>query len=261
MIPDYEYISRLGDTGLEGEVWKVQNKNNGLFYACKIFTEEIPKEKIEIEADCLRKMGERGVSPKLIDALEHCIIMELVNGVVLKEYIKMNPIYNKDIIENLLDILKALIESNIKYADLNVNYNMMYDIDKEKLLLIDYGLLLTEDELNEYRDLGLKDKEITCLCALNVIFEVEEKYMIKMFGKDYIHTPIIKGFIPTDGNFPSVLKSVVEYIDEESLSKALEYTTKFGQRKKKLDKQIKQYPKIFNYEKYNNKLEEIIKIM
>ena len=161
VIPDYEYISRLGDTGLEGEVWKVQNKSDR-FYACKIFTEEIPKEKIG-RSWLSKKNGWK--LPKLIDALEHCIIMELVNGVVLKEYIKMNPIYNKDIIENLLDILKALIESNIKYADLNVNYNMMYDIDKEKLLLIDYGLLLTEDELNEYRDLGLKDKEITYLCA------------------------------------------------------------------------------------------------
>ena len=53
------------ETGLEGEVWKVKHKETDKFYACKIFDSNISKEKIRIEAECIRKMGELNVSPKI----------------------------------------------------------------------------------------------------------------------------------------------------------------------------------------------------
>ena len=262
VLHDYEYIGRLGQTGLEGEVWKVRHKETDEFYACKIFESNIPKEKILIEAECIRKMGELNVSPKLIKVMDHCIIMEMVNGVVLAEYIKqikhkqINK-YDEDIILNLLEIANALIESNIKYNDLNVKYNIMFDKDKNKLVLIDFGLLLTDEEL-EIRGLPLEltDKQITTIYAFNTILEVELYYMIKIYGrKYYLHTPLMLGFIPPEhlSHFPTILN----YIDKDLLY-LLDYTIKFGQIKKKLDNKIAKYKKIFNYEKEYKKLETLM---
>ena len=262
VLHDYEYIGRLGKTGLEGEVWKVRHKETDEFYACKIFESNIPKEKILIEAECIRKMGELNVSPKLIKVMDHCIIMEMVNGVVLAEYIKqikhkqINK-YDEDIILNLLEIANALIESNIKYNDLNVKYNIMFDEDKNKLVLIDFGLLLTDEEREiRFSPHELTDKQITTICAFNTILEVELYYMIKIYGrKDYHHTPLRLGFIPPEhlSNFPTILN----YIDKDLLH-LLDYTIKFGQIKRMLDKKIAKYKKIFNYEKEYKKLETLM---
>jgi tRNA A-37 threonylcarbamoyl transferase component Bud32 len=256
VLRDYEYIGRLGETGLEGEVWKVRHKETDKIYACKIFELNIPKYKILIEAECIRKMGELNVSPKLIKVMDHCIIMEMVNGVVLAEYIKQNNTYDEAIIHNLLEIANALIESNIKYNDLNVRYNMMFDKDKNKLVLIDFGLLLTDEKQNEYKQKGLNDKEITTIYAFNTILEVELYYMIKIYGrKDYLHTPLMLGFIPPEhlSHFPTILN----YIDKDLLY-LLDYTIKFGQIKKILDNKIATYKKIFNYEKEYKKLETLM---
>jgi hypothetical protein len=40
--------------------------------------------------ECIKKMGDLGVSPKLIETHAKCIIMEIVNGVELGEYILLN---------------------------------------------------------------------------------------------------------------------------------------------------------------------------
>ena len=266
VLHDYEYIGRLGDTGLEGEVWKVKHKETDKFYACKIFESHIPKEKIRIEAECIRKMGQYNVSPKLIKVMDHCIIMEMVNGIVLAEYMEQNNTYDEAIINNLLEIAHALIKSNIQYNDLNVKYNIMFDKDKKKLILIDFGLLLTNEEREDYIS-KLKekkkeytqqqlDKDIATICAFNIILEVERHYMLNIYGlTDYRKTPLMLGFIPPDylSNFPTILN----YIDKDLLH-LLDYTVRFGQHKQLLDKKIARHPRVFNYEEEYKKLEELI---
>ena len=39
--------------------------------------------------------------------------------------------------------------------------NITFDKDKDKLMLIDFGLLLSDEQQNEYKQKGLNDKEIT----------------------------------------------------------------------------------------------------
>ena len=164
-IPNgYKWDGRLGQTGKDGETWKVIGPNNKN-YACKIFDAKKSERLIKKEILDQKKMGNSGVSPKIIWEGEKCFLMEMVNGPILRDYEIVK--YTEKDVKELSEIAHALADAKIAYADGNVKMNVMYDLDKNRWVLIDFGMVYADSKIRK----EAKKKKIT----------IEQEYLSNAF--------------------------------------------------------------------------------
>ena len=207
-IPDgFKWDGRLGQTGKDGETWKVLDEK-GNKYACKIFTATKSEKLIKKEINYQKQMGDSGVSPRVIWEGNKCFLMEMVNGPILSKA-KIKKYTEKDV-KDLVEIAYALAKAKIPYSDGNVKMNVMYDMDKNRWMLIDFGMVHAHSVMKK----EAKQKKITIekeylLNAFNILIHVEILIMNKIYGKNFKYTPIGGGFVPKK-SFPSIIHKLEE---------------------------------------------------
>ena len=206
-IPNgYKWDGRLGKTGKDGETWKVIGPNSKN-YACKIFNAKKSEKLIKKEILDQKKMGNSGVTPKVVWEGEKCFLMEMVNGPILNKY-KIVKYTEKDVKE-LSEIAHALADAKIAYADGNVKMNVMYDLDKNRWVLIDFGMVYTDSNIRK----KAKKKKITIeqeylSNAFEIMLRVEAIIMRKLYNDmNFQYTPLGGGFLPKK-SFPSLLHKI-----------------------------------------------------
>ena len=143
----YTWAGRLGATGKDGETWKVIGPD-GKRYACKIFDAKKSEKLIQQEIDDQKKMGDSGVSPRVVWKSNKCFLMEMVNGPILAD--KKITAYTQKDVKELSDIAHALADAKIAYNDPNVKMNVMYDNDKDRWMIIDFGMLSSEKNVKKF---------------------------------------------------------------------------------------------------------------
>ena len=203
MLPEgYEWDGRLGQTGKDGETWKVVK--NGKRYACKIFDAKKSEKLIKKEIDDQKKMSNSGVSPKVVFSGKKCFLMEMVNGYILRDH-KFTKYTEKDVKE-LSNIAHALADKKIGYDDGNVKMNVMYDKTKDKWMIIDFGMVSSDSsmkKLAKQNKLSLHNQYL--LKGFDLMLRVEALFMKKLYSsKKFPYTPLGGGFVPKK-SFPSLL--------------------------------------------------------
>ena len=134
----YEIISIIY-SGINSIIYKVYNKINNNFYACKKITilgNNI--EKIENEINILEILKNDDDFIKLheyyMDMFYYYIILELADGNILN-YVKNNIVYEKNIKEiffKILNSVKKLHNVNIIHLDIKLD-NILYVIKENKI--------------------------------------------------------------------------------------------------------------------------------
>lgn len=124
----------------QGAESKLYRKNNLLIkervkksYRIKQLDIKLRKQRTKAEARNLKRAGKLIKVPKVIDVKEFSIIMEYVDGEVLRDVISTT---NKEVIQQVGEYVALLHSSDIIHGDLTTS-NM---IVKDELYLIDFGL-------------------------------------------------------------------------------------------------------------------------
>jgi predicted Ser/Thr protein kinase len=217
---EYIYVGRLGETGKDGETWKVRNTKNGKEYACKIFTKTKSKKSIQQEIEAQHRLSGKNVAPDVIWKGELCFIMELIKGKSFKE-MKLKKVTKKDV-DQWVHISKTLADNDIAYNDNNLKLNLIYSEDKNRWILIDYGMLLPESKIPRNAKKGKERRKFLYSYNLRLFLRNAENMIVKnkhMNDGLYRYTPIGGGFIPKK-SYPTLLHEI-ESIGE--LDKVFEF--------------------------------------
>jgi hypothetical protein len=149
-------------------------------------------------------MGNSGVSPRVMWEGNKCFLMEMVNGPILIKK-KLTKYTQKDV-KDLSQIAHALADTKIPYADGNVKMNVMYDLVKDRWMIIDFGMVYSDSKMKQ----NAKKNKLTIekqylLNAFQIMLLVERFFMISLYGATNLpYTPLGGGFLPKPG-FPSLL--------------------------------------------------------
>ena len=154
-------------------------------------------------------MGESGVSPSVIWEGNKCFLMEMVNGPILRNA-SVKKYTEKDVKE-LTEIAFALSKAKIPYADGNVKMNVMYDLDKNRWMLIDFGMVYPHSKMiKSAKKNKISIEKQYLLNAFNILINVEILIMKKIYGpQNFQYTPIGGGFVPNK-KFPSLIHKLNE---------------------------------------------------
>ena len=131
-IPDmgiYMYVGKIG-SGASGDVYKVLNKDNGKYYALKLFKDHVPKDEIEREIKCLNAVKSICGNGKVycfmedvnvnIGGKDHIgIITEFLDGYV-SMFTYVTP---KTPIETIEKIRDRCIDGFVELANLGIAQN------------------------------------------------------------------------------------------------------------------------------------------
>lgn len=144
----YENIRNIG-TGSSAQVIKVRNKKNGFFRALKSIklTEKDTLQKSYEEVEIVKLLDH----PNIIKIYDYYLnpsntidlISEFIPGEELFSKIKKQQIFKEDqaarIMTQLFSAIKTCHDNNIVHRDIKPENIMLYDEEKNKIKLIDFG--------------------------------------------------------------------------------------------------------------------------
>jgi|TARA_B100002003_G_C14127917_1_gene542511 Kae1-associated kinase Bud32 len=110
-------------------------------YRIEFLDKALRKRRSKKEAKILAKLGELGLSPKLIEHENHKITMEYIDGITLRDYI--NKKNYKDLMKELGEKVATIHNNGIIHGDLTTS-NF---ICKKKIFFIDFGLTFESIEV------------------------------------------------------------------------------------------------------------------
>ena len=180
LLSDIEYVKKekLGE-GYYSEVWNVDysidsegNKINAVMKMFKNIDDKDLNTTILREINILKELKERELSlsiPKFYqcfrnsDNTQFGFFMEKINGIEINKYLNnkillvesKDDVYNFiyeliDIHKKLISIIQKLHKKNIFHRDIHGG-NIMYDIETNKITLIDFGHACTNTHISESR--------------------------------------------------------------------------------------------------------------
>lgn len=230
---NYEYVSRLGNIGKDGETWRVKDNKTGILYACKIFTAKKSLNKIKLEIDTQEKLKGLGVAPDIIWRDERCFIMELINGKQLL-YFGLRNLTNRHF-KQIENICYKLAQAGILYDDGNMKMNLIHDNENDKFILIDYGMIRNIKK-SPIKSLSLKDY----MYVMNLnIFVNNIEFLLSGSSKERKYTPFYGGYIPTDPKYNSFLPEIAKFIDPSYINILFKQNKIMRERMEKNDLYVK----------------------
>ena len=242
MIGEYKIIEMIGKGGF-GSVYKV--KLNDKYFAMKKtklddkqmkFIREHPNEidKGINEIKIWKKFNHPNIVKyynSFIEKNDCYIIMELIEGISLGEYIshlkeKNTQINEEKIINITLDIVSVLRymhkEVNIIYRDLNPN-NIMLD-NQFNVKVIDFGLAIDKNEKNDKNDKNMNNSLINqsinntvfegslCYCSPEIMNNLKVNFGCDIWALGCIIYEMLKLKVPFDGDNPlAIAKNVCDF--------------------------------------------------
>ena len=248
-IGDYKIIEMIGKGGF-GSVYKV--KSNNKYFAMKKtkldekqmqFIREHPNEidKGINEIKIWKKFNHPNIVKYLYSFIEKndCyIIMELIEGISLGEYIshlkeKNTPIKENEIINIILDIVSVLRYMhktvNIIYRDLNPN-NIMLD-NNLNVKVIDFGLAIDTNEkkkknMNNNNNNSIVNQSINntvfegsiYYCSPEIMNNLSVKYGCDIWALGCIIYEMLKLKVPFDGDNPLAIAKNICDLSYEKLN-------------------------------------------
>ena len=165
MIACYEIVKKIGSGG-RSDVYLVRNINTKMLMAMKVYRNATKEAEREVEI--LKLLGGKG-APFLIDRVEEegkiCVVMEYLEGMTLREYIRMHPVTSWEKSVSIIgDILAALIPMHMNeppyvYGDIKPENIMITKTGQARLF--DFGSVIREDEKDRpvYGTVGYMPKE------------------------------------------------------------------------------------------------------
>ena len=242
MIGEYKIIEMIGKGGF-GSVYKV--KLNDKYFAMKKtkldekqmkFIREHPNEidKGINEIKIWKKFNHPNIVKyynSFIEKNDCYIIMELIEGISLGEYIshlkeKNTQINEEKIINITLDVVSVLRymhkEVNIIYRDLNPN-NIMLD-NQFNVKVIDFGLAIDKNEKNEKNEKNMNNSLINqsinntvfegslCYCSPEIMNNLKVNFGCDIWALGCIIYEMLKLKVPFDGDNPlAIAKNVCDF--------------------------------------------------
>ena len=242
MIGEYKIIEMIGKGGF-GSVYKV--KLNDKYFAMKKtkldekqmkFIREHPNEidKGINEIKIWKKFNHPNIVKyynSFIEKNDCYIIMELIEGISLGEYIshlkeKNTQINEEKIINITLDVVSVLRymhkEVNIIYRDLNPN-NIMLD-NQFNVKVIDFGLAIDKSEKNEKNEKNVNNSLMNqsinntvfegslCYCSPEIMNNLKVNFGCDIWALGCIIYEMLKLKVPFDGDNPlAIAKNVCDF--------------------------------------------------
>jgi Kae1-associated kinase Bud32 len=117
-------------------------------YRIEFLDKKLRKRRSKKEAKILAKLGELGLSPKLIEHEDHKITMEYIDGVTLRDYI--NQKNYKDLMKELAEKIAIIHNNGIIHGDLTTSNFVLKgkrNIKKNRIFFIDFGLTFESSQI------------------------------------------------------------------------------------------------------------------